>query len=478
MATPADARSLPDQESRVRDPSGVTPDSILAAIVESSEDAIVSKTIDGIITSWNAAAERTFGYAAAEAVGRPLTIIIPPDRLEEEAEILRRIRAGEKIVRFETIRVRKDSRTIEVSVTVSPIRDQHGHVVGACKVVRDMSGRRLAQAALEDSEARHRAVIDTAVDGILTIDEHGIIESLNPAAERLFGASRAELVGRNISSLMPAPYTHEHDGYLDRYLRTGERRIIGVGREVTGRRKDGSTFPMDLAVSELTLGGRRMFTGIVRDISERKKAELRQRLLADELDHRVKNNLAAVLSLASQTLATSQSLEQFRVAFSGRLRAMAETHAALAKSRWESVRLDELAELVLGPFRQQFDTRVRLEGEPLTLPARAATPISLTLHELATNAAKYGALSSTSGRLDVSWRSSKGTTVINWLERGGPAVAMPSATGSGTLIINGLIRYELKGSLDLRYDAEGVSCTITVPTTDSTHRTPSHRSSP
>lgn len=124
-----------------------------------------------------------------------------------------------------------------------------------------------------ETEARLRAIIQTVVDGIVTIDECGIVDSVNPAAERIFGYKARELVGRNISMLMPAPHARHHDAYIQRYLKTGRARIVGIGREVVGQRKDGSTFPMDLAVSELRLGRRRMFTGIIRDITERKRAE-------------------------------------------------------------------------------------------------------------------------------------------------------------------------------------------------------------
>ncbi|HUZ06266.1 MAG TPA: PAS domain S-box protein [Candidatus Paceibacterota bacterium] len=127
--------------------------------------------------------------------------------------------------------------------------------------------------ALRDSEERLRAILETAVEGIITIDERGLIESFNPAAEKIFGYSAGEAIGKNIRLLMPAPYRQEHDGYLQNYRNTGRAKIIGIGREVTGQRKDGTVFPMDLSVSEVRLAGRRMFTGFVRDITERKQLE-------------------------------------------------------------------------------------------------------------------------------------------------------------------------------------------------------------
>src|SRR6266571_4986246 len=133
--------------------------------------------------------------------------------------------------------------------------------------------RRQARTALRDSEERLRAILDTAVEGIITIDERGIIESVNPAAEKIFGYTAAEFVGRNVSLLMPPPFREAHDAYLVNYLRTGQAKIIGIGREVVGRRKDGTDFPMDLSVSEVRLAGRRLFTGFVRDITERKRLQ-------------------------------------------------------------------------------------------------------------------------------------------------------------------------------------------------------------
>jgi two-component system sensor kinase FixL len=144
------------------------------------------------------------------------------------------------------------------------------------QAVPGRTGARLAQAEQSGRETaeRLRAILQTAVEGIITIDERGIIESLNPAAERIFGYSAAELIGRNVSVLMPAPYRQEHDTYLANYRRTGHARIIGIGREVVGQRKNGSVFPMDLSVSEIQLHNRRLFTGFVRDITERKRLEL------------------------------------------------------------------------------------------------------------------------------------------------------------------------------------------------------------
>jgi PAS domain S-box-containing protein len=264
----------------------------LAAIVESSDDAILSKSLDGTILTWNSGAERIYGYTAEEAVGRNVSILATPDRAEEFAQTMERIRRGEKVAYYDTVRQKKDGTRISVSVEVSPLKDASGMVYGASTIARDVTQQRRAEAALRESEARHRAILDATIDGIITIDERGIIETANPAAERLFGYALSELIGVNVKLLMPPPDRDRHDTYLDNYRRTGERKIIGIGREVVGRRKDGALFPMELAISEINVGGRRMFTGLVHDVTQRKQAEEELRAARDELESRVRQRTA------------------------------------------------------------------------------------------------------------------------------------------------------------------------------------------
>lgn len=165
----------------------------------------------------------------------------------------------------------------------------------------------------ETSAARLRSIVDQAVDGILTIDDGGIIQDVNPAVLRLFGYQPEELIGRNVKILMPDPYRGEHDGYLRNYRRTGQRKIIGIGREVVGRRRDGSTFPLDLSVSEVRLGDRRLFTGIIRDITERKDAERHRNLLMAELSHRVKKMLASMIAPSTRSWMRSTERNRSRL---------------------------------------------------------------------------------------------------------------------------------------------------------------------
>ncbi len=276
---------------------------ILAAIVESSDDAIIAKTLDGVILAWNAGAQRMYGYSSKEMIGRNIAAIIPLDRPDELKDITRRIVAGERVQHFETVRIAKGGRRVEVSLTVSPIKNASGAVVGASTIARDITLKNINIQQLKDSEERLRSVVEAAVDGIVVIDATGAIEAFNPGAERLFGYTAAEVSGKNVSMLMPEPYHSEHDGYMHHYLETGEQKIIGVGREVTAQRRDGTTFPVHLSVGEMSLGGKRKFTGILHDLTSRVAMEERLREqaalvrlgeMAAVIAHEVKNPLAAV----------------------------------------------------------------------------------------------------------------------------------------------------------------------------------------
>jgi PAS domain S-box-containing protein len=218
---------------------------------------------------------------------------------------------------------------------------------------------RQAQQELQESAAKNAAVLNTAVEGIITIDEHGIIESFNPAAEGLFGYSAAEVIGQNVRVLMPSPYREEHDGYIAHYCHTGEKKIIGIGREVTGQRKDGTVFPLALAVSEMRLGTRRLFAGMVHDITARKQAEDALRQARDDLERRVQERTA-------ELEAANEEVRRFAYIVSHDLRAplvnikgfAAELHAACAVVR-DAVQ----AALPHLEARQQADLTTALDGD-------------------------------------------------------------------------------------------------------------------
>jgi two-component system sensor kinase FixL len=257
----------------------------LAAMVTSSGDAIIGVTLDGIVTDWNRGAESVFGYTAAEMVGHPLSVLLPPEQREEAERILGRLRGGERIQYYETRRRHKNGDIIEVALTISPMHDPAGRLIGSSKVARDITHAKRAQIALEQREAHLKSVLDTVPDAMVVIGRQGTIQSFSATAARLFGYTENEAIGRNVSMLMPSPYREQHDQYLRRYLQTNEPRVIGKGRVVVGLRRDGSTFPMELAIGEMKSGGVRSFTGFVRDLTERQETQQRLQELQAELVH-------------------------------------------------------------------------------------------------------------------------------------------------------------------------------------------------
>jgi len=265
-----------------------------SAIIESSVDAIMSKDLDGIVTSWNPAAEKMFGYTEQEMIGQPMARLVPEERAEEEPQILAKIRRGEHIEHFETIRRKKNGEVFPISVTISPIMDSLGRIMGASKMARDISERNQAIQARRDDAARMAAILDNILDGIVTISDRGVVESFNKSAEHIFGYFAAEVIGKNVKMLMPEPYHNQHDGYLNNFTTTGIKKIIGIGRQVVGLRKNGATFPMDLAVSEMELGGKRMFTGIVRDITERVRVERMKTEFISTVSHELRTPLTSI----------------------------------------------------------------------------------------------------------------------------------------------------------------------------------------
>lgn len=247
---------------------------------------IVSLSPDGTILGWNTGAERVLGWPRAEVVGKHLsTCYSPADAAAEKCQQQLALTARTGRCEEHCVRVRKDGSTFVANVVTTQRKDSAGQLCGFVEVTRDMAEAEATVQALRAREAHLTSILATVPDAMVVIDERGIIQSFSAAAEQLFGYGAATVVGRNVALLMPPPYREAHDSYLARYLTTGERRIIGIGRVVVGERADGSTFPMELNIGEMKSGEQRFFTGFVRDLTERQQTEARLQELQTELVH-------------------------------------------------------------------------------------------------------------------------------------------------------------------------------------------------
>jgi PAS domain S-box-containing protein len=307
-------------------------DQILLSIVENSDDAIITKNLDGIISSWNKAAQRIFGYAAEEVIGESVTILIPPDRHNEEPAIIARIRRGERVDHYETVRQHKDGSLIDISLTISPIKNANGKIIGAAKIARD--------------------------------------------------------------------------------------------------------------------------------ITERKRKDERIALLARETEHRAKNILATVQALVSRS--HSPTVVGLKQAIQGRIQALAKLHTLFGESHWTGAELSNIATQELAPYRGDAGLRVRIDGPKFLLPLDKAQAIGMILHELATNAAKYGSLSVPMGRVELAWRREAERLIVHWTENGGPPVEAPTHQGFGTTVLDRMVREQLDGELGLVWRTEGLECRIAL----------------
>ena len=244
---------------------------LLAAIVESSDDAIISKTLEGVVTSWNRGAQRIFGYSAEEVVGQHISLLMPPERVEDMRRILERVRRGERVDHYETKRRTKDGRIIDVSLTVSPVRDADGNIIGASKVARDITEQK--RAAVERKEAEFRNVLESAPDAIVITSDQGRIVRLNRQAEAIFGYTREELLGEPVEILMPERFRERHPKHRAAYSPKSRPRPMGTGLELYGRRKDGGEFPVDITLSPMEITDGFLIISVIRDITYRRRTE-------------------------------------------------------------------------------------------------------------------------------------------------------------------------------------------------------------
>ncbi len=450
----------------------------LAAIVTSSADAIVGKTLDGIVTTWNEAAEHLFGYSAGEMIGQSIRRLIPADRQAEEDMILARLARSESIVHYETVRLAKDGRTFNASVTISPVQDAEGRVIGAAKIIRDISERKQAEKVLQATKERLQFALDAArlgwgrydpIRGIAWWDtrlkemfeiaeDKTAIEEFTKRVhpddvERVWAAIKAALDPTD-----PKPYAIEF-----RHLRAdGEVRWA----EAHGLTHFEGAPPERRAV---------MLVGTAQDVTERKRHEAereereeREHLLMGEVIHRAKNMLSVVDAIARQTAAGEP--EHFVSRFSERIQALSANQDLLVRNEWHGVEIEDLVRAQLSPFADLLGSRIALCGPQLRLNAASAQAIGLALHELCTNAGKYGALSTDTGRVDVSWIVADDTFTMSWMERQGPLVSTPKRRGFGSTVMATMTERAVGGKVDLDYAPSGVTWHLTCPAANAVAR--------
>jgi PAS domain S-box-containing protein len=326
--------------------------------------------------------------------------------------------------------------------------------------------------ALAAGEARLRAVVDTAADAIVVTDERGTVLSFNRAAEAIFGYAASEAVlGLNVTALLNASRGTEADVRHAAFWLTSTTNGCGVGREVEGLRMDGTAVPLELSIAEWRdVRGARHFTLIMRDISSRRAAEARQFILMREVDHRAKNILAVVQSVLRLT---PQDQPGAFAAARTRVDALARAHSLLAEGGWSGADLRVLAERELAPFVKTLGDQktfvVSLDGPLIALAPSAVQPLAMVLHELATNAAKHGALSLPGGRVEVRWSANRragedGLLRLVWTEVGGPPiVGAARRKGFGTRVVEATVRGQLGGSIERRWEPTGIVVEVVVP---------------
>jgi PAS domain S-box-containing protein len=442
----------------------------LASIVESSDDAIVSKDLNGTIMTWNAGAERLFGYKAAEVIGKPITILIPPDRLDEEPGILARIRRGERIDHYETVRRRKDGSLVDISLTVSPMRDDKGAIVGASKIARDTTERKQAEAKLRDSEQQLKEILAAIPAAIYTTDAQGKITYYNEAAVELAG--RTPTIGSDEWCVTWKLYWP--DGRPMRHDECPMAVALKEGRpirnaEAIAERPDGSRVPFIPYPTPL-----RDWTGkvvgainMLVDVSERKQAETQQRVLFNELNHRVKNNMQTLQSLLHLAAKQTRSAEAQTILdeASRRVAAMAAAQQVLYGTT-DATRFSarEFLDTVCQTVRQTFpaNPQIDCESAPVELSNEAAMPLALILNELLTNAIKHGLIGQTEGTIRAGLTKDGDDFVLS-VEDDGPGFDVTSVRNrsSGLRLVQGLAR-QLCGRFDVTTNS-GTRCAVRFP---------------
>lgn len=445
--------------------------------------SLVLTAVPSIVYIYDLAARRTrfstgamntvLGYSPAEIEGldQPLDLLVHPDDLAAVAthqEVLQGLTGDASRTIEYRMRHRNGSWHWLMSIDRPWRRDHLGRLVEILGVAVDITDRK----AMEADLALHATVTKAAHDALIALDLDGRIEAWNPGAERLFGYTREEAIGAPVEMLSDAAQAADQAAMLKSVM---NGRTIGP-LDTERRRSDGSAVAVSLSMSPV-VGADGKVCGVVKaaqDISERKRLERRQALLARELVHRSKNQLAVISSIVRATLRSSPDPAEFATALTGRLQSFAAAQDILVSQHWERAELKDIAEAQLQAHADPELGRVTLSGPPVMLPADLAVPVGLALHELATNASKYGALSVPQGRVEVDWTITPvdgggRLLTLHWRESGGPPVSTPTRRGFGSMLIERCIP---NADVKRRFELAGLDCVMKLPLREQTAEGP------
>jgi PAS domain S-box-containing protein len=469
------------------------------SLIESSDDAIISKDSNGIIRTWNAGATRIFGYTREEAVGHSIRLLIPDDLQREEDMILDRIRRGEHIEHYQSIRRHKSGRQIHVSLTISPIRNRFGEIIGASKIARDITKQKTVEQQLDQQRLRSDRLNQIAQVLARDLDFDRIVQTVTDIATELAGAQFGSFFHNVINekgdsyqlyTLAGAPRSAFEGFPMPRntavfdptfkgteIVRSDDIRKdprYGKSAPYYGQPKGHLPVTSYLAVPVIgrsgeVLGG--LFFGHERpgvfdqnaELAQRKAAEEARELVLNEIQHRVKNTLSTVLGIAAQTFKGAPQ-DQHKT-FSARIQALAAAHALLTLGRWDRAPVRDIVDRAIEPFKGIDARRFCLFGPDVELDATKSLTLSMVLHELCTNAVKHGALSRDGGRVDITWeeitKQDRPAICLTWREQGGPSVQPPTRRGFGSTLIERALS-GTQGKVALQFEPEGLICTIDI----------------
>ena len=426
-------------------------------------DAVIAVGNDSGVIYLNAAAERLYGLAASKALGRDLADIFETRWLQpgDEAAAAASLSKHSEW-RGESVHVTHDGRALNVESSITVLREMGGQASGTLAVIRDVTQRRHHENAVLVSEIRYRRLFETAHDGVLIIDPgtRRIVDA-NPFMTSLLGYPHDQLVGKElfeIGLLKDQAESREMIRDLNRVTRVRYDNL-------PLKRHDGQHQEVEVVANLYDENGSPVIQCNIRDITERKRAEAHVQLLMAEINHRAKNLLAVVQAVAHQT-AKYGDPANFASRLADRIDGLAAGQDLLVKNLWQGVEIADLVVAQLAHFKDLIGTRILIDGPEALLTAAAAQGIGMALHELTTNAVKYGALSSPRGQVRIAWQTTAAEApvfAISWLEEGGPKVVAPTRNGFGQVVIGRMAEFSVDGTVEVDFREGGLAWTLSAP---------------